>query len=259
MSTLADKLRLVGYASLASSIGVTLWEKHKAKRDGVPDLLGNANPPARLGRAAPRSDKALAPYKASAPVGKLHNVANIDQRVQLIQRLSKKGAMSPRVHEHTSKILSQKCGGDWCVAEKDYYGEVKWIFNALRNPRSKYAVRYTRDMVFADTFTSAERTLLEKHAGDCDDYSITIAAMLMSIGHPVKIRVIATNEAGTNGGWSHVYLITQRDLENPNSEWIAIDCSVNKPLGWEAPGAKEVAATGRPHGMVTKVKDFSIT
>ena len=83
---------------------------------------------------------------------------SIDARVKLIRKLIVAGHLNPTLHERTVEILSQKCGNNWCVAEKDCKGEVEWLFNAIRNPRSKYAVRYTRDMLLADTFTAAERT-----------------------------------------------------------------------------------------------------
>ena len=143
----------------------------------------------------------------------------------------------------------------WCVPEKDCWAEVCWLFEAIRNPRSKYAVRYTRDMMLADTFTAAERTMLKTHGGDCDDYVVLLGAMLMSVGHPVRIRVIQTQDKSS---WSHVYLITPNRFDDPRAEWKAVDCSVSKPCGWEAPGAAEVARTGKPAGIVTRVKDYSL-
>lgn len=222
----------------------------------------------KLGERATRSNqRALPPAKIGKANGQMHDVHNIDERVELIKKLIKKGSVNPTLHETTVKLLSQKCdrqgnvsdrGDRWCVPEKDCWAEVKWLFDAVRQPKSPMAVRYTRDMILADTFTAAERTLLQSHGGDCDDYVILLGSMLMSVGHPIKIRVIQTKDKAS---WSHVYLITPKFFPDdprydPRGAWEAVDCSVDKPCGWEAPGAKEVAKNNRPSGIVSRVKDY---
>lgn len=225
----------------------------------------------RMGKRAIRapSGRQLPDGKVAAPVGKLHDVRTIEQRVELIKRLIKKGSMNNELRERTIELLSQKCDSSgrvlpsnasgaelkWCVPEKDCWAEVCWLYNAIRKPSSRYAVRYTRDMLLADTFTAAERTLLRTHGGDCDDYVVLLGSMFMAVGHPIKIRVIQTKDAAS---WSHVYLITPQEFDNPRARWRAVDCSVDKPCGWEAPGAEEVAKTGKPAGITQRVKDFDM-
>ncbi len=87
----------------------------------------------------------------------------------------------------------------------------------------------------------------------CDDYTIVIGGLLMSVGHRVKIRVIQTEGEKS---WNHVYLMTPADWDG--AEWKAVDCSMAKPVGWEAPGASQVAATGKPAGITVKVKDYEV-
>lgn len=211
------------------------------------------------------------PGKIGKPKLKQYDISDIDQRVGLIGELIRKGSLSPDLRERTVQILSQKCdvlgridnvnGTKWCVREKDCLGEVKAIFEAIRNPRSRYAVRYTRDAMLADVFTAPERTLLKSHGGDCDDYVIVLGSMLMGVGHPVRLRVVATrNEsfADAEAPWSHIYLLTPTTFDNPNAKWISVDASMDKPLGWEAPGAAQVAKTGKPAGIIARVRDYSI-
>jgi hypothetical protein len=204
------------------------------------------------------------------PKLKQYDLTDIDDRVGLIGELIRKGSLHPELREKTIEILSLKCdmlgradpnGSQWCVKEKDCLGEVKAIFDAIRNPSSKFAVRYTRDAMLADVFTAPERTLLKSHGGDCDDYVITIGSMLMAVGHSVRMRVVATrNERfeDSKAPWSHIYLLTPTTFDNPNAKWISVDASMNKPLGWEAPGAAEVAKTGKPAGIIARVRDYSI-
>ena len=162
----------------------------------------------------------MGPQVPGKPTLKQYDINDIDSRVGLIGELIRKGSLNPDLREKTVEILSLKCdvlgrvdpkGGQWCVKEKDCLGEVKAIFEAIRNPRSKFAVRYTRDAMLADVFTAPERTLLKSHGGDCDDYVITIGSMLMAIGHPVRMRVVATRRDGVpdkDAPWSHIYLLT---------------------------------------------------
>lgn len=214
------------------------------------------------------------PAGAKKPLGKpkmkQYDIEDIDDRVALIGGLIRKGSLSADLRERTVEILAQKCdvlgrvdnkaGARWCVPEKDCLAEVKALFEAVRNPKSKYAVRYTRDALLADVFTAPERTLLKSHGGDCDDYVITLGSMLMAVGHQVKLRVIATRRNGVDdriAPWSHIYLITPTDFDNPR-KWISVDASMDKPLGWEAPGAAQVAATGKPAGIVARVRDYDV-
>jgi hypothetical protein len=95
----------------------------------------------------------------------------------------------------------------------------------------------------------------------CDDASILLGSMLMSVGHPVRLRIIATMQEGQNPAtvpWSHIYLLTPTTFDNPKAKWIAVDGSMDRPLGWEAPGASEVARTGKPSGMVARVRDYTL-
>lgn len=221
--------------------------------------LPNARLPSRMPQQVP-----------GKPTLKQYDVNDIDTRVGLIGELIRKGSLSPDLREKTVEILSTKCdvlgridpnGDRWCIREKDCIGEVKAIFEAIRNPKSKFAVRYTRDAMLADVFTAPERTLLKSHGGDCDDYVIVIGSMLMATGHPVRMRVVATRRSDypdSKAPWSHIYLLTPTTFDNPNAKWISVDGSMNKPLGWEAPGAAEVAATGKPAGIIARVRDYSI-
>lgn len=204
------------------------------------------------------------------PTLRQYDVNDIDTRVGLIGELIRKGSLNPDLREKTVEILSLKCdvlgrvspnGSQWCVKEKDCLGEVKAVFEAIRNPSSKFAVRYTRDAMLADVFTAPERTLLKSHGGDCDDYVIVLGSMLMAIGHSVRMRVVATRRddvPDSKAPWSHIYLLTPTTFDNPRAKWISVDGSMNKPLGWEAPGAAEVAATGKPAGIIARVRDYSI-
>jgi hypothetical protein len=205
------------------------------------------------------------------PNAAAHDVGNIDERVDLIIKLIRDGAADPVIGEKAKILLSQKCDGvgrrvakgqehtrtgvKFCVPEKDCLAEVRAIFNAVRNPQSQYAIRYVRDSLIGDVFTAARRTLLRVNGGDCDDYVVTIGALLMSIGHPVYVCVITTTDRQT---WNHVYLLTPSKFDDPNAPLVALDASVDKPMGWEAPGAAENRASGKVAGIVKRSKVYPV-
>jgi len=259
-----DKLRAYGQLLLGSGLiisGINILRGSGPRTNVASDLgdtqIADPKEAGKLQLVQGKAGKAVGPPKAKG-----HDVWTIDQRVSYIIKLLKKGSLNAQLHEATKEILSQKTldgkgGLRWAVPEKDCVAEVKWIYTAIRNPNSKLAVRYTRDMLLADTFSAAERTLFKTHGEDCDGYAILIGAMLMAVGHVVRIRVIQTTDSKTNS-WNHVYLITPKKFDSLDGEWMAVDCSVNKPAGWEAPGASEVARTGKPSGIVVKVKDFKV-
>ena len=73
------------------------------------------------------------------------------------------------------------------VRARDYLGEIKALFEWVQSN-----IRYTRDPHRVELLHSARR-MLELRAGDCDDMTILLGAMLQSIGHPVRIVVVGPN------------------------------------------------------------------
>lgn len=77
---------------------------------------------------------------------------------------------------------------------KDYAGELTALQNFVRD-----RIRYVRDVHGVEMLQTPVRTL-EIRAGDCDDKSTLLAALLSSVGFPTRFVAI-----GLNGGpYSHV-------------------------------------------------------
>jgi transglutaminase-like putative cysteine protease len=172
------------------------------------------------------------PLKAS-----IHKVKTINGRVKHIVTAIQKGRKDPDVRAFAVKAVSRKCGKKFCIAERDYDGEIKAVFKDIR-----HNIRYVRDAHKLDTFQSPRRTL-EFGGGDCDDYTITMGAALQSIGYPVKLRIIQTKGAPD---FNHIFLLVGVPPRAP-TKWIPLDASVNKPAGWHP-----------PHKMIAKIKDFDV-
>jgi Transglutaminase-like superfamily len=87
-------------------------------------------------------------------------------------------------------------------------------------------ITYVRDPPDVELVQTPQYTL-QKKAGDCDDQSVTVGALLQSAGHPVQFMAV-----GLNGGpLSHV--LTRTKI---GTQWVAVETILKKPLGWLPPG-----------------------
>jgi Transglutaminase-like superfamily len=82
----------------------------------------------------------------------------------------------------------------------------------------------------------AEETLqtpqvtIQMGAGDCDDHSALMAALLKSLGYEVQIKTVAVASAEPTE-FSHVYVIVQ---DKQSGQWIPLDTTVKQAYpGWE--------------------------
>lgn len=176
----------------------------KGNPSGSNRLLG-APEPARI-----RSTLKFEPRKART----------IAERVSFIHEQALRGVRDPVVYELARKTLSRKCGGTWCTPERDSRGEIDAIFGEVRS-----RVRYTLDPVTYDGFATPGKTL-QLGAGDCDDSTSLLIAMLMSVGYECQSRVVWTKGSAT---YNHIFV----RVKLPTGEWLPLDPSVDKPAGWE--------------------------
>src|ERR671918_387652 len=97
---------------------------------------------------------------------------------RIIARMIRSGAKDFYVRQKAIQIFRA-----YGVRPKDRFGEVYALFDWVRRN-----VRYTRDIFQVELLHTARR-MLELRAGDCDDMTILLGAMLMSTGHPVRLAL----------------------------------------------------------------------
>ena len=68
-----------------------------------------------------------------------------------------------------------------------------------------------------------------------------LGAMLRSVGHQVRSRIVQTQGFDT---WNHIYLVAKHPQ---TGEWVSLDPTVDKPAGWEV-----------PENHVIRKKDFDV-
>jgi len=87
-------------------------------------------------------------------------------------------------------------------------------------------IEYRRDPVDAELLQTPQVTL-QLRAGDCDDQSVLIAALLQATGHPAQFIAVGMNGAPL----SHV--LTQTLI---GTSWVSVETIEKRPLGWTPPG-----------------------
>ncbi len=102
------------------------------------------------------------------------------------------------------------------VAGKNYLGEVQAVQQWVRAN-----VRYTRDPVGVEVVADPISTIAMR-AGDCDDQSVVVAALLMATGH--RCRYVAVG--ATVESLCHVFTETLI-----GSKWVAVETTEPWPLG----------------------------
>lgn len=135
-----------------------------------------------------------------------------------IARLLREGAKDFQVRQRAIDVFFESG-----VPPKDYLGEIRALFEWVRRN-----IRYTRDIHRVELLHSARR-MLELGAGDCDDQTILLGAMLKSTGHPVRLALVGFHPRRPDL-FTHIYLEVFF-----RGGWIPLDPTVPHPMGWAPP------------------------
>lgn len=199
------------------------------------DLISNAfgTEPVLFGDGAQQSN--LVKGRADPLKFQERAARTIEQRVAYVHEQMTKGVRDPAVYALAREVLSRKCGSEWCVPEKDHWGEATALFTEVKG-----RVRYTWDPVWYDAFQTPGKTL-KLRTGDCDDYMALLGSMLITVGLNVRSRIIQTIGEPT---WNHIYVM----VNIPEAKtWRPLDLSVKQPAGWEVPAR-----------LIVRHKDFDV-
>ena len=194
------------------------------------------------------------------PKWKFVTARTVEDRERMVREFIREGSRDPKVRAAALAVVSRKCGPQYCVGPKDYKAEADAIFDAVVDPRSPLSVRYTLDHPEHDMYQSVQKTM-KQGAGDCAQIVIAIGSYLGAIGHRPEMVVIQAKGAPD---WSHIFLrdpITGFDGLNAGEkpQYRYLDGSLQEgirwqPAGWTPPGTEECLATGKPSGVVQKIR-----
>jgi transglutaminase-like putative cysteine protease len=130
----------------------------------------------------------------------------------LIAELIRQGSRDFYVRQKAIRIF-REAG----APPKDRWAEVCALFHWVRGN-----VRYTRD-IFRTELLHTARRMIELRAGDCDDMTILLGAMLISTGHPVRLALTGFRPNKPHR-YSHIY-----PEVHVKGTWIALDATIDRP------------------------------
>lgn len=140
--------------------------------------------------------------------------AGTRQTLKIMSDIVKAWKVHPEIRNLAVSITSD-------IPGKDFPSEIAAIQGWV-----KRNIRYVQDVAGVETIQTPDVTL-SLMAGDCDDQSIIVAALLESIGHPTRFRAIgfAPNEM------EHVFVETRL-----GSGWVSVETTEPVDIGWQPPG-----------------------
>ena len=146
------------------------------------------------------------------PDGKAGTVATL----KIMKSITKAGKTSLPVFNTARALISH-------LAQKDWFNEVKVLHRFVRDQ-----IRYVKDVKGVESVQTPDVTLSIK-AGDCDDKSVLLAALLESIGHPTRFVAIGFQP----DDFVHVYVETRI-----GTSWLPLETTEPVEVGWSPQGVK---------------------
>lgn len=149
------------------------------------------------------------------------------ETVEIMKRVARDRSRSPLVRKLAHNILLT-----YKVPSQFYKDEALAIGDYV-----KKNVRYVRDIngveTLTDPFTMIDQLTRGEAQGDCDDISLLIATLLLSIGHQPFFRIVKyTNDPFIN--WQHIYVVVYEKNPGKERQRIVLDGIIKrKPIGYE--------------------------
>lgn len=131
--------------------------------------------------------------------------------------MGNEGVHSPEIRRQALKIVE-------LVASRDQQREISTVLQWVKNNiafRGEYAETVQTPLV-----------TLQLRAGDCDDQSTLIAALLSSLGYKTRFRTVA---ADPSAPWAYSHVFTEV-FQRKRGQWISVDSTVPQSFpGWRPP------------------------
>lgn len=141
--------------------------------------------------------------------------AGIRQTLREMRSIVRAWRIDPGIRELALRLTARCPSGDWVCEVRSLH---TWV---------QTNIRYVADVLEVETLQTPDLTLKEA-AGDCDDQSMLLAALLQAIGHPARFVAV---DLGDGRGLSHVF------VETPiGAYWVAAETTEPWELGRKPPG-----------------------
>jgi transglutaminase-like putative cysteine protease len=156
------------------------------------------------------SNKPMTATLQAIPDGKAGTVATL----KIMRDVTKAGKTSLVIRNLALSLISG-------LSQKDWFNELKVLHAFVRDQ-----IRYVKDIRGVETVQTPEVTL-SLRAGDCDDKSVLLAALLESIGHPTAFVAIGFKP----DDFVHVFVESRI-----GTKWIPLETTEPVNVGWYPKG-----------------------
>jgi hypothetical protein len=150
------------------------------------------------------------------------------ETLQMMIKVARERSRHPLIRELALRILEH-----YKVPSQDYIKEAYAIGDYI-----KRKVRYVRDIngveTLHDPLTLIDQMKRGQAQGDCDDMSLLIATLLLSIGHQPFYRVVRYYQG--NGSYQHIYVVVyDKDWRSPEKRLVLDAIMKRSKIGYEVP------------------------
>lgn len=144
---------------------------------------------------------------------------NLDT-IEVMKKVARTRARHPKVRELALRILESHG-----VKSQDYYDEALAIGRYV-----KAKVRYVRDIngveQLHDPLTLIDQIQKGMAHGDCDDMSLLIATLLLSIGHQPYFRIVRYKQG--LGSFQHIYVVVYEGNWHQKKKRLVLDAILKR-------------------------------
>lgn len=162
--------------------------------------------------------------------------AQVSATIDLMRQYAREDSQSPEILQEAQQI-AVPCLGDRAMAVRSIWWKVQQKIQFLRDESTAQPLESSLNRAYGSTpiveILIRPRDMADlKHrrVGDCDDYSMYCAALLMALGIDCSFVTIAGN-AKDPDHFTHVYVAAYP--HGFSGERIAVDASHGKYCGWE--------------------------
>lgn len=148
--------------------------------------------------------------------------------VEFMKKVARERSKDPIVRQLACNIIKQ-----YRVPSMHYAQEAwaigDWVKNNFRYVRDTRGVE-----TLQDPLTMIDQIKRGNGQGDCDDHALLIAALLLSIGHSPRFKIVKYNKYAPS--FAHIYVVSyERDKKSPVKRVVLDAIMKTKPTGFEVP------------------------
>lgn len=149
--------------------------------------------------------------------------------VEMMKRIARKESGDPLIRQLAINILNHRR-----VRSHQYLDEAKalaeWVQRAIPYVKDAKGIEQLHSPIMIIKKIQAGETF----RGDCDDMSLMLATLLLSIGHNPMFKCVRYGTTNPKANYNHIYVVEKTKNYPFKNEIIVMDCiHKDKNIGYE--------------------------